>query len=366
MKGDKKKNFSLVFLLLLSISCCSRSLFFSRSTFFDYSLLSSLSSPVVLLSSFFLAPPKSLSNKFFFLFFKTLIIRSVHQPPPDFLTRFYFSNKLFCCHHFFLPPTSTTITTTNPLVPEHTQYTLSPLTRHTYNSQKKKTNNTPMSDLKTTKDTLVSTLFELSKAAQDAANAAIEFYKVASGGSDHVSAEQLKAVSEALNTVATLSSGNGAKIEATESKKKRKQEKDPNAPKKPLTMFFQFSYDLRKKIGIERKKKDLPSLSAIDMNSMIKDRWDSISEAEKAGYKKRYDDAMIIYNIEKKKYEESLKDGSAYYPPPSVQTPIVGHGIEQDFDDDATDIVSSPEEPKKKKKKTEKKEKKKKSGHGSL
>ena len=49
-----------------------------------------------------------------------------------------------------------------------------------------------MSDLKTTKDTLVSTLFELSKAAQDAANAAIEFYKVASGGSDHVSAEQLK------------------------------------------------------------------------------------------------------------------------------------------------------------------------------
>ena len=80
-----------------------------------------------------------------------------------------------------------------------------------------------MSDLKTTKDTLVSTLFELSKAAQDAANAAIEFYKVASGGSDHVSAEQLKAVSEALNTVATLSSGNGAKIEATESKKKRKK-----------------------------------------------------------------------------------------------------------------------------------------------
>ena len=66
---------------------------------------------------------------------------------------------------------------------------------------------------------------------------------------------------------------------------------------------------------------------------------------------------MIIYNIEKKKYEESLKDGSAYYPPPSVQTPIVGHGIEQDFDDDATDIVSSPEEPKKKKK-AEKKEKK--------
>ena len=110
-----------------------------------------------------------------------------------------------------------------------------------------------MSDLKTTKDTLVSTLFELSKAAQDAANAAIEFYKVASGGSDHVSAEQLKAVSEALNTVATLSSGNGAKIEATESKKK-KARKGPKCSKETIDHVFQFSYDLRKKIGIERKR----------------------------------------------------------------------------------------------------------------
>ena len=138
------------------------------------------------------------------------------------------------------------------MVPEHTQYTLSPLTRHTYNSQNKQHANVRLENNQR-HSCLYS--FELSKAAQDAANAAIEFYKVASGGSDHVSAEQLKAVSEALNTVATLSSGNGAKIEATESKKKRKQEKDPNAPKKPLTMFFQFSYDLRKKIGIERKKR---------------------------------------------------------------------------------------------------------------
>lgn len=67
---------------------------------------------------------------------------------------------------------------------------------------------------------------------------------------------------------------------------------------------------------------------------------------------------MIIYNIEKKKYEESLKDGSAYYPPPSVQTPIVGHGIEQDFDDDATDIVSSPEEPKKRRRRLKRKKRK--------
>lgn len=103
----QKKNFSLVFLLLLSISCCSRSLFFSRSTFFDYSLLSSLSSPVVLLSSFFLAPPKSLSNKFFFSFLQN----SDHSLCPPASPRFshqilffqqtFLLSPLFSSAHFY-------------------------------------------------------------------------------------------------------------------------------------------------------------------------------------------------------------------------------------------------------------------------
>ncbi|RCK58947.1 Transcriptional regulator HMO1 [Candida viswanathii] len=223
-----------------------------------------------------------------------------------------------------------------------------------------------MSDIKTAKDTLVASLFSLSKAANDAANAAVEFYKVATNGSDDVSAEQLKSISDALKTATDLTSGT-LKTEGTEHKRKRKQEKDPNAPKKPLTMFFQFSYDLRKQIGVERKKKDLPSLSAIDMNSMIKERWDNITPEEKAAYKKRYDDAMIVYNGEKKKYETSLVDGTSYHPPKSVQSPIVEEVVAEPLIEDIqVDHPSSVEEPKKKKKKSEKKEKKKKhSSHGS-
>ncbi|EMG48569.1 HMO1 Transcriptional regulator HMO1 [Candida maltosa Xu316] len=222
-----------------------------------------------------------------------------------------------------------------------------------------------MSDLKTTKDTLVSSLFELSKAASDAANAAVEFYKVASGGSDDVTSEQLKAINEALKAVGDLTSVT-IKSETADNKKKRKQEKDPNAPKKPLTMFFQFSYDLRKKIGAERKIEELPSLSAIEMNSTIKERWDNITAAEKASYKKRYDDAMIIYNIEKKKYEASLKDGTPYHPPKSVQSPVIADSsatVEEVVDEpkEETEHASSTDEPKKKKKKSEKKDKKKKS-----
>ncbi|RCK62890.1 Transcriptional regulator HMO1 [Candida viswanathii] len=223
-----------------------------------------------------------------------------------------------------------------------------------------------MSDIKTAKDTLVASLFSLSKAANDAANAAVEFYKVATNGSDDVSAEQLKSISDALKTATDLTSGT-LKTEGTEHKRKKKQEKDPNAPKKPLTMFFQFSYDLRKQIGVERKKKDLPSLSAIDMNSMIKERWDNITPEEKAAYKKRYDDAMLVYNGEKKKYETSLVDGTSYHPPKSVQSPIVEEVVAEPLIEDIqVDHPSSVEEPKKKKKKSDKKEKKKKhSSHGS-
>lgn len=138
MKGDKKK-FSPLFFFSYCQFLVVRVAFFFFVPHFSITR-SFLLSPLPLFSSLPSSSPplKVYQINFFFLFFKTLIIRSVHQPPPDFLTRFYFSNKLFCCHHFFLPPTSTTITTTNPLVPEHIQYTLSPLTRHTYNSQKKK------------------------------------------------------------------------------------------------------------------------------------------------------------------------------------------------------------------------------------
>lgn len=224
-----------------------------------------------------------------------------------------------------------------------------------------------MSEIKTAKDTLVASLFSLSKAANDAANAAVEFYKVATNGSDDVAADQLKSISDALKVATDLSSG-ALKVEGGETKKRKKQVKDPNAPKKPLTMFFQFSYDLRKQIGVERKRKDLPSLSAIDMNSMIKERWDNITAEEKAAYKKRYDDAMIIYNEEKKKYETSLVDGTSYHPPKSIQSPIVEEVISPELLEEIhAEPPTSIEEPKKKKKKSEKKEKKKKShsSHGS-
>ncbi|CAF1575773.1 unnamed protein product [Rotaria magnacalcarata] len=77
----------------------------------------------------------------------------------------------------------------------------------------------------------------------------------------------------------------------------RKSEKDPNAPKRPLSTFFLFSQDERPKI-----KKDNPSLSVADVAKLIGERWRSITEDKKRHYeeraraeKERYDKAVAEY-----------------------------------------------------------------------
>ena len=219
-----------------------------------------------------------------------------------------------------------------------------------------------MSDLKASKDSLIASLFELSKAAQEAAKNAVDFYKVATGGNEDITAEQLNGIQEAMRAAADTASGlkHGLDGAANGDKKKRKVERDPNAPKKPLTMFFAFSFHLRKMIAEERKKKGLPNLGAIDLNQMVKERWDNITDEEKAKWKHKYEEEMKLYHAEKAKYEQSLKDGSNYKRPEhpyasgyeETETPLA---------EEAEEVPAlSQEELKKKKKKQEKKEKKKK------
>ncbi|KAI5962506.1 HMO1 [Candida pseudojiufengensis] len=230
-----------------------------------------------------------------------------------------------------------------------------------------------MSEFKAAKDHLVSTLFELSKGAQNAASAALDFYKVAAGGHDEVTVEQLQAINDHMKAAADIA--NGLKVDGPASKK-RKVEKDPNAPKKPLTMFFAFSFFIRKKVAEERRRQQLPNLGAIDMNQMVKERWDNISDEEKAKWQQKYQDEMKLYIVEKAKYEQSLKDGTPYKAPTNlyssgyegaddIQTPAIEAVIEDEDDEEETvpqqqaQPVLSQEELKKKRKQ-EKKEKKKK------
>ncbi|KAF5100718.1 hypothetical protein D0Z03_000760 [Geotrichum reessii] len=88
----------------------------------------------------------------------------------------------------------------------------------------------------------------------------------------------------------------------------RKRVVDPNAPKKPYTVYIVFGLEERKRIQEERAQKGLEPLKNNDMTTEIARRWNSLSEKEKEPYTTVYKQKMEIYNIEKEKYKQSLKN----------------------------------------------------------
>ncbi|KAG2736681.1 hypothetical protein G9P44_000771 [Scheffersomyces stipitis] len=245
---------------------------------------------------------------------------------------------------------------------------------------------------KNAKDSLVASLFELSKSAQDAANATVNFYKLASEEGD---AETLKSLSETWKSVAfatdpTNSNGNGSKVNGSkvdddliataaaaaaavssveiptvpsvgkakvtkaEKPRKKKVEKDPNAPKKPLTIYFAFSFHTRKSIKDDRERKGLPALSAIDMNEIVKQKWESITPEEKEIWQKKYANELNEYQKEKEKYRLSKEDKPNQVAAVAAE---VARAFEPTVD---IPLLSSVDAPKKKekKRKSEKSDKK--------
>jgi hypothetical protein len=61
-----------------------------------------------------------------------------------------------------------------------------------------------------------------------------------------------------------------------EKKKRVKKEKDPNAPKRPLTAFFLFSTRARQHI-----KSDLGEATPVEINNEILRRWNEMDAAQK-------------------------------------------------------------------------------------
>ncbi|CAF3084539.1 unnamed protein product [Rotaria socialis] len=76
----------------------------------------------------------------------------------------------------------------------------------------------------------------------------------------------------------------------------KKANKDPNAPKRPLSAFFLFSQDERPDI-----KKKTPSMSVGDISKEIGARWKKVSD----DVKKRYEQKAAV---EKQKYEVRLSE----------------------------------------------------------
>jgi hypothetical protein len=88
------------------------------------------------------------------------------------------------------------------------------------------------------------------------------------------------AIDASLSTGIFAATGSGPATVAAplkkEKKKRAKKEKDPDAPKRPLTAFFLFSTNAR-----ERVKEDMPESTPVEVNNEILRRWNIMDAIEK-------------------------------------------------------------------------------------
>lgn len=231
-------------------------------------------------------------------------------------------------------------------------------------------------------------MFELSKAANQTAGSIIDFYN-AIGDDEEEKLEAFTTLTEALQKLTSASN----QIHAVSSdlinpldddkdtlvnspptkqaQPKKKQERDPNAPKKPLTVFFAYSAYVRQALREDRQKAGLPPLSSTEITQEISKKWKELGDSEKDKWKQAYHAELENYQKEKQKYLEAKKNGTFTVQdgPNSAPVPIPEYlqgGIEDEdefqsrkekraHEEDGS--TGSSEKKKKKKKKDKKKEK---------
>lgn len=223
--------------------------------------------------------------------------------------------------------------------------------------------------LKTAKDSLVSSLFELSKAANQTAGSIVDFYNHIGEDEDErleafttltESLQTLTAASNSLHGISSeltnpdedekyaghghggkdLDDGTSAKDEdeddedeaaasadaATDAKgKKKRKQRDPNAPKKPLTVFFAYSAYVRQELRDARQRAGLAPLSSTEITQEISKKWKLLSDEEKDTWRKAYNIELGHYQKAKEAYLEAKKNGTLPPPgsvPPPNQAPV--------------------------------------------
>jgi len=80
------------------------------------------------------------------------------------------------------------------------------------------------------------------------------------------------------------------------------KQKDPNAPKRPLSAFFIFSQDERPKIKVTNA-----SLSVADVAKVIGEKWRSAPDDLKRRYEKAAKEAKERYEIELQAYKQTAE-----------------------------------------------------------
>lgn len=183
---------------------------------------------------------------------------------------------------------------------------------------------------KLAKDSLVSSLFELSKAASQSASSVLDFYHCIQDENYDLDQafltlqQSLSLLGQGTNQLEAVVNQFGDKVGfklvdqvsdldanslLAASGKKKKAKKDPFAPKKPLTIFFAYTAYVRESIIQERKEKSLSPLSQIELTQTISQMWRELDDEQKQKWKMSYNHELEVYNKRKEEYLEARKNG---------------------------------------------------------
>lgn len=174
----------------------------------------------------------------------------------------------------------------------------------------------------------MSSLFELSNSANQTASSIVNFYN-AIGSDEEEKIEAFTTLTEALQKLTSATNQlhgiSGELVNPAEDEKdailpvvpvqtkpapRKKVERDPNAPKKPLTVFFAYSAFVRQELRDERQRAGLPPLSSTEITQEISKKWKGLSDEEKEKWKQAYNVELVHYQSEKQKYLEAKKNGT--------------------------------------------------------
>ncbi|QDS71043.1 hypothetical protein FKW77_008415 [Venturia effusa] len=124
-----------------------------------------------------------------------------------------------------------------------------------------------------------------------------------------------------------------------EKKKRVKKEKDPDAPKRPLTAFFLFSTNAR-----ELVKRENPDSTPVEVNNEILRRWNQMDDTEKQRWKDLYSKNNEQYKKDVEHYK-AVKGDDAVIEPAAEEEDMEEELVAPEDEDEEEEEEEEPAPP---------------------
>ncbi|KAK6381162.1 hypothetical protein LTR65_001014 [Meristemomyces frigidus] len=208
-----------------------------------------------------------------------------------------------------------------------------------------------ISEFVRTRDALSSAYMSLSSSIDRAVKAYIDHTNVVLAGDGSLNISYLtqpfdqlaNTAQQALHGAAQIQNGTAAEDGKPEKRKKRAyKQRDPNAPKRPLTAYFRYLQEQRGPLGVQMKAElGGTPMKPGDLSKEATERWNKLSKDEQQPYRDAYQRALKDYEKEVVRYKaEGGKVEEA--PTPAAEEPEeIDVDAEHEEHDDENDAVGA-------------------------